>query len=134
MKKYFYIIVISLACFSCNRKEVSFISLKQFDRTDTTFSNNEVHINSRLHYIIDDYNESDQALKAMDSCAKAVAGTKPKDFTNFTIVFYKSSDMTNVLHLKSNPRDIDRYSQENDMMYSYKWVDGKFIGRLYLHD
>ena len=133
MKSYLYLLVISLAFFSCKRKEVSFTPLNQYENIDTVYSEDKVFINKQLLYIINNYNDGDEALKAMDSCAKVVAGTSPKGFTNFSIIFYKSSDMTNVSHLKETPRDIDRYSQENDMMLSYDWVNGKFMGRSYLH-
>lgn len=134
MRKYFFILAISYGCLSCKREKISFIPLTQYNSIDTIYSNNDTFITKRLYYIINNYYESDETFSSIDSCVKVVAGTNPKQFTNLSIVFYKASDVTNVLHLKNNPRDIDRYSQENDLMFSYKWENGKFMGRTHLHN
>lgn len=132
MKNYFYIIFVSLCLVGCKKKKVSFVSLTQFETIDTVFVNNEMNINKQLLYLINDYNDSDETSKLVDSCAYAVAGKNPAKFTNFKIIFYKVSDITNISHLRDNPRDIDRYSQEHDMLYSYDWINGKFAGKSYM--
>jgi adenine specific DNA methylase Mod len=133
MRKYFYILAISFGCFSCKREKISFTPLTQYENIDTAYSNNTIYTSKWLYYIINNYNDSDETLKAMDSCVNVVVGANPEKFRNFTIVFYKASDITNVQHLKDNPSDIDRYSQDNDMMFSYKWENGKFMGRSHLY-
>ncbi len=131
MRKYFCILITLLIYFSCKNKEISFIALNQFDNVDTIYSQGHTFINKQLYYIVDNYHDGDQVVMAIDSCAKAVAGENIGKFTTYTIIFYKSSDVTNVLNLKKNPRDIDRYSQENDLLFAYKWVNGKFAGKSY---
>jgi hypothetical protein len=71
-------------------------------------------------------NVNGSVINAIDSCAKALAGENIIKYSNLSIIFYKRSDVTNKAHLKENPRDIDRYSQDNDMIFIYKWSMGKF--------
>ncbi|WP_165585923.1 hypothetical protein, partial [Pedobacter nototheniae] len=57
-------------------------------------------------------------------------GKLKKDSCNsLLITFYKASDITNLSHLKENPRDLYRYSLDNDMIYEYWWSGHVFLGR-----
>lgn len=40
------------------------------------------------------------------------------------MTFYTRSTITNKEHLSLNPRDIDRYSQDHDMVWAYSWHKG----------
>jgi hypothetical protein len=134
MKNYLYFIGLAVCFYSCTGKQVKFTPLTQFNHTDTVFVSGKMQFNRTVTYIINDYRDNKETLKAMDSCAKVVAKNEFKGFTYFGVIFYKSSDITNVAHLKENPRDIDRYSQENDMLFYYVWLNGKFYERKNMQD
>ena len=126
--------LIFLLFHSCKQEKISFIELKQFNLIDTSYLNKEWVINKHVNYIVKNYRNNTKTLKAMDSLVFSLAGDEPKNFTNYNITFYKYSNITNVNHLKDNPRDLDRYSQMNDKVYRYCWINGKFIGRSYEQD
>ncbi len=41
-------------------------------------------------------------------------------YSKIIIIFYKESKYTNVKNLEKNPRDLDRYSQKNDIVYLFE--------------
>lgn len=45
------------------------------------------------------------------------------------MVFYKRSSVTTIENIIANPRIIDRYSQDNDLIFSYEWVHGKSFSK-----
>jgi hypothetical protein len=45
------------------------------------------------------------------------------------MMFYKESEYTNEKALKKNPRNLYRYSQQNDWIFTYTWCNGTFMGR-----
>ncbi|WP_410220775.1 hypothetical protein [Pedobacter sp.] len=77
-----------------------------------------------MNFIVKDYSNSEEAKKAIDAFAMEQVKNSEKGIT-YLLVFYKYSEITNVNHLKAYPRDIDRYSQDNDMIFTYRWLDGK---------
>lgn len=80
-------------------------------------------------YIIENYKNNNYSINQVDSFAHYLGRIKKESCNSFTITFYKASDITNLIHLKENPRDLDRYSQNNDEIYDYRWSNGIFLGK-----
>ena len=124
IKKIWLFLAIVAFLYSCKREEVSFVMLKQYESLDSIRTGNEIYIVKHYSVVVNNYREDDKVTASIDSFAHVLMGSKPYKYVNLSIVFYKSSDVTNVEHLKENPRDIDRYSQDNDMIYVYEWSKG----------
>lgn len=120
--------LIIFAFFGCKSQSVSFIPLIQFDRQDTVMFNGKQLFNKRTNYIIVNYKDKPSLIKAIDSMAFEKA-KDIKDYEHFTIFFYKASDKTNIQHLKKNPKDFDRYTGIDDLVYQYSWIGGVFSQR-----
>jgi len=45
-----------------------------------------------------------------------------EDYSQINFYFYKESSYTNPKHLQEHPRDLDRYSQNNDFIWEYNWL------------
>ena len=45
------------------------------------------------------------------------------------MIFYKESRYTNLIKIAENPRELDRYSVDHDLVFDYTWEDGKFDSR-----
>ncbi len=118
------IILVSCLLVSCEKKYPKFESLNQFNSVDTIQQNGRSFITKQLNFIVKDYSNSEEAKKAIDAFAMEQVKNSEKGIT-YLLVFYKYSEITNVNHLKAYPRDIDRYSQDNDMIFTYRWLDGK---------
>ncbi len=50
-------------------------------------------------------------------------------YSEYFILFYKMTDVTNNENIKKNPRDLIRYSQSNDFLYQYKWYNSRFLSK-----
>lgn len=121
-----------LFCFlflcSCSQKPLQFIPLSQFDKVDTSITKGRFTLKYR-NFIVEYYRDNETSLAAIDSFVNLNIDTNYTKYENYIYVFYKSSDVTNVDHLKSDPRDLDRHSQQNDWIYTYTWSRGTFLGR-----
>lgn len=116
MKKWIYLLVILTAC--CTSK------LLQFDQYD----NEEGGIREKLNgskytflaktFIVKNYTDCKNSETQIDSFVNAQKKIW-KHIDNINLTFYKSSKKTNLENWKTNPRDIDRYSNEHDLIYSF---------------
>ena len=50
-------------------------------------------------------------------------------YNTYRMYFYKESRYTNLIKIAENPREIDRYSNDHDLVFYYTWEDGKFDSR-----
>ena len=78
-------------------------------------------------YIIQNYSSSVRIEKMIDSLAYAIGNGKQND--QYILQLYKESSKTNLINLKKNPRDLDRYSDVQDHLFDYVWHNKKFIGK-----
>ena len=123
MKNQMVILIALIVCLSCNDKKrnitgQSIQELAFFTRTDSVHDRGALIIDQTRHYVIDksvDGDERDTLIK------RFVYNFKPDniDSLRFNLVFYKESDITNQEHLQKDRRDLDRYSQENDLIWNY---------------
>lgn len=115
MEKWIYLLAILTAC--CTSK------LLQFDQYD-----NEEGIREKLNgskytfltktFIVKNYIDCKNSEIQIDSFVNAQKKLW-KHIDNINLFFYKSSKKTNLENWKKNPRDIDRYSNEHDLIYSF---------------
>ena len=78
-------------------------------------------------YIIQNYSSSVRIEKMIDSLAYAIGNGKQDN--QYILQLYKESSKTNLINLKKNPRDLDRYSDVQDHLFDYVWYNKKFIGK-----
>jgi len=126
----FYVtILLGVSCHSPQRK-VSIIPLKKLNITDSTVIDGKKLIAKAEYYLVKEYVDTKYADKYIDSF---VAKTKAADldkYTDYSIFFYKESSQTNektIAELKK--KVIDRYSNDDDAIYQYKWSDGAFVAK-----
>jgi len=50
-----------------------------------------------------------------------------KAYTDYYLVYLNKSARTNFKNIKMNPKDLDRYSIQNDLLFQYTWSNGKFL-------
>ena len=81
------------------------------------------------NYIVENYKDNNYSEKQIDSFAFELAKGKVNNYASFAIDFYKASKYTNLKNLKANPRDLDRHSNTEDLVYNYYWSQGAFLGR-----
>jgi hypothetical protein len=119
--------VFLLGSLACGHKEqqLSFISFRPPEKVDSMMAKN-----SHLQYfIIRGYSDNRESLNQVDSFADKIKSADYADYPQYELIFYKESGQTNVGNIAKNPRVIDRYSQDNDLVLTYTWSRGKFISR-----
>ncbi|MEM1321532.1 MAG: hypothetical protein AAGG75_14845, partial [Bacteroidota bacterium] len=71
------------------------------------------------HYIVKNHQIESELL--IDSLVCAILYESYQEFRHYDILLYKESRMTNRKKLLENDRILDRYSQQNDWIYIYRW-------------
>ena len=77
-----------------------------------------------ISIIVENYRDNEYCIKHIDSMAFKAAYGKNGEYL---VQFYKFSKITNVNHLLNYPKDLYRYSNNNDHIFSYYWSDGNFL-------
>ena len=105
----------------------------KFTRLDT-FSNGNPKVDSRSlpgHYseafIISNWKDNKDCTQQLNEFVLHRIDSNVYRYMDYSIVFFLESKITNVEHLTSSPRDIDRYSNKNDRKFKYTWFEGRFM-------
>jgi hypothetical protein len=69
-------------------------------------------------FLVKNYSDNNNSEIQIDSFVNSQKNTL-KQIDNINLFFYKISDKTNSANWEKNPRDIDRYSNEHDIIYNY---------------
>lgn len=141
MKTLIYSICFSIILSSCcSEKKITF-SLFKSDHSIKEKPNGN-HFNDLLEiYILKDYSNCKVSDAQIDRFISKRRITLIRDYDYITIYLYKYSRKTNPENWKNNPRDIDRYSNNHDLIFCYvihddtkrsisksKYRNGKIVG------
>jgi hypothetical protein len=86
------------------------------------------------YFIANHFDYSKEATESLDQWVQKNKAADAGNFIQYTVYVYKKSSVTNEEHLKENPRDLDRYSLDNDWIYEGTWMNGKFVNRYIVKD
>ena len=127
MKKYAFLFFIFYGCQP--EKELIFIKsdfLGYANNTGRPIDGKDLDVTEV--YYIKNFTYCEKAYKAINDFAlKNKSDSSINKCLNYGIVFYKYSNETNDTNLRANPRQLDRYSQQHDLICDYNWSLGKFI-------
>lgn len=117
---------------SCVKGQPTFTKLEWLSQLHSSMSlNGRKFLTSSETFIVANYSEDTRTRAKIDSFARSVSDSlyrSDKNITSTMVTFYKQSATTTRQNLKSNPRDLDRYSNEHDLRVMYKWEDRKPAG------
>lgn len=77
------------------------------------------------YFIIHGFKRNDFVKAYIDSFVTMHKKKETAIYRQYSIGFYKYSEYTNIEHLAKNPRDLARYSNENDLVYIYSYSENK---------
>ena len=120
----------SLATLGCEDSKPNIVPLKQFDSEGKIIIKDYVSLDKDENFIIQNYKDLEDIEAKVDSIALSKWDSTIAKYDNYSIVFFKESDETNIEALRDNPRNMYRYSQERDMIYWFRWSKGKFMGKM----
>lgn len=91
------------------------------DKIDTIYSDNQLRVYKSKKYLIQGYGDDKNIEAVIDSFAFKERRDDVQSYTQYTLVFYKESQETNIENIKKNSKVLDRYSQNHDMIFTYEW-------------
>ncbi len=98
--------------------------------TDTSYSNNVVRTIKEDYFLISNFRNDLSTTLYVDSFVRKYINIEILKYNTYRMYFYKETKYTNVEKIAENPRELDRYSSDHDLVYDYTWIDGKFEGRI----
>jgi hypothetical protein len=122
------LIAAGLSCAN-SRKPLSIVPLNMLNHTDTVIDRGMNVKNKADFYLVQGYVDNKNTRDYIDSFVEKNRDTGLKENSNYSVILYKESKQTNVENIMANPKVIDRYSQDNDQIYHYSWMNGKFVAR-----
>lgn len=118
---------ITLLYSSCtsNPNEMEMTLFEPLCRIDTIITNNKMYRYKVTPYLVDGYKNTAAHEAKIDSFVCEIRDSTWDEYAEYLIPIYKKSRYTNNENIKNNPHDIYDYSQENDLMYQYRWSIGR---------
>ena len=127
MKNYLLFFAVVLLLNACKGQPLTFLkedSIKELTflrQTDTFKGKDKNELAYGRSYVINTKMNAPEIDTLIGRFVRSEIVNIKDTFDQIILTFYKESDITNETHLKENPRDLDRYSQNNDMIWSFNW-------------
>jgi hypothetical protein len=104
------------------------------NRVDTLVTGKDTIITKQESFLVENFIDNSESEYFIDSFVQTHLKSIDKVTSDYLITFYKQTSKTNLENLRNNPRDLDRYSQQHDLIYQYSWSKGKFLSRFKFKD
>lgn len=114
---------------ACKQRPLEFEKLDQFSKIDTIKRVGNSILFRTDCFIVSNYKESLQSEKTVDSFVYKSRAKDIEKYEGYAIIVYKSSDKTSIKNFKTNPKDFDNYTFDNDQIYTYSWGRGKWFSK-----
>jgi len=121
------LLIVSIVFIGCNdtlNKNVFIESFYVVNYIDSSDDRGKMLTFKGDRFIIHEFKRNKLMKAYVDSFVANNNGNNPQIYSQYNMTFYKYSSITNNKHIKYNPRDLDRYSQNNDKVYSYEFYNG----------
>ncbi|MDB5232775.1 MAG: hypothetical protein JWN76_3580 [Chitinophagaceae bacterium] len=123
-----FFIITGMSIVTCKKlSKINFLQIPSLSLNDVRIDRGEKVVNKAESFLIQ---RNIDDVHKIDVYAKAYNDSHNNNCAHFDILFYKESSKTNLDNIKLNPRVVDRYSNDNDLLYQYEWIRGKFAARL----
>lgn len=131
--KNFFLILSVFALANCKSNVSDPLVIKQFypfpKLIDTANIDNKMVIEKTDYFLIQNYKDDDNVNNQIDSFVYKNIPSELNHYKSYQMYFYKETKYTNEKKIKENPRELDRYSQFNDLLFEYSWDSGESNGR-----
>ncbi|WP_412468765.1 hypothetical protein [Pedobacter sp. KLB.chiD] len=124
-------LIISFFLFACscasNQKPLKFVRLDQFSNGNAKVDSLSLPGDYTEYFIISNWKDNKECSQQLNEFVLKRINQDVFKYINFSMSFYLESNITNVQHLKTDPRDLDRYSNDHDRKFTYSWSKGQFL-------
>jgi hypothetical protein len=131
MKNLIVFIGILTTVTSCMRK--SKMEIVQFNtytkEADSLISLNKMRVYYNYFFLVKNYSDKTESNASIDSFSLRFLkyGKYSPNREEIRIWFYKETSKTNIEAIRANPREVDRYSNEHDLIWCYTLFRNNFI-------
>ncbi len=125
-------IVFLSSCNNDHSNNMKFILFNPACTVDTLIVNGNIYHYKTDAYLMNGYKNTQSNEITIDSFVCKVQDSLLNQYGEYHILFYRESKITNNEHILNRPRDLFRYSQENDLLFEYIWREGEFMSK-YIH-
>ena len=123
----FVLVILAYGC-AVNSKPLKFTRLDKFSNGNPKFDSLSVPGHYSEAFIISNWKDNKDCTQQLNEFVLHRIDSNVYRYMDYSIAFFLESKITNVEHLTSNPRDLDRDSDEDDRKFKYTWFKGQFIG------
>ena len=82
------------------------------------------------YYLVKGFRDTKNSELFIDSFVARRKASDLDKYSNYAIVFFKESSQTNERNIiESQKKVIDRYSNDHDEIYEYRWAKGSFLAK-----
>lgn len=120
---------IPFSCKNVNKKKPIIIPFSLLNREDSLIDRGKTLYYKSEYFLIRNYSDDQESEKIIQNFVNENKSSDLGNYTQYDMVFYKESEITNIHHLQEHPRDLDRYSQQHDLLFDFMWSEGKFLKR-----
>ena len=117
-----FMIIAALFQSCVTEKSISITEFTTYDKTSyTTISLGKEMVYYNNFFLVSKYRNNERIETKIDSFVVGFIASKTysSKTENIRLYFYKESSKTNLVAIEKNPREVDRYSNEHDLVYCY---------------
>lgn len=118
-------VLIFSSCYNKKSTEIVIEELKQYSSVDTVWETGKSKLYLSKCFIIKNTKNKMIADSVILKYVKTQKDFTFEKFDEWTLAFYRESDITNQLNLAKNYKELVRYSEDHDLLYSVSGTKGR---------
>lgn len=124
---FLHIVFLSSCCSTKPMEIIQFYPYKTI--IDSSMDNGKLITGRDDFFLIKNYCDKKSTPIYLDSFVAINRNSEYLKLSYYSMSFFKETSKTNLEAIQRNPREIDRYSNDHDLVYTYTWRYGKYDGR-----
>lgn len=122
-------VCVFVQCGNAPEKEITIVPFEILNSEHISVDRGERLYFKNDFFLVKSYVAGKKSEDFIEEFVKANQDSSRQQYTQYTMIFYKESSITNIEHISKNPRDIYRYSMNHDLIFTFIWNDGEFLSR-----
>ena len=125
-------LLLTIICSCKQSPKPQFVQFTTYTKeVDSFVSLDKMRVIYNYFFLVKNYSSKKENISMVDSFANQFLNTGKfsPNREEVRLWFYKETSKTNIESIRANPREVDRYSNEHDLVWSYTLQRNNFIER-----
>ena len=124
----FSILTIVMSCMKPTKPQIVQFTTYT-NEVDSSFSLGKMRVIYNYFFLVRNYSAKKEIISVIDSFANNFLETKKfsPNREEVRLYFYRETYKTNIESIKANPREVDRYSNQHDLVWGYTLKRNNFL-------